>query len=73
MFIYKEAAVRRMEDIVVNTTCCVLVVFPIFALSYLTGKVEKLIVILTFVLLVSVVSSVLANAVHKSSLAVIAT
>jgi hypothetical protein len=72
MLTYKEGAVRLAEDIIVNVAFCLLVLVPILFLSYLKDKVAKLSLVLAFVLLSAVVSSYLANATHKTSLAVIA-
>lgn len=55
-----------------NIAFCLLVLIPILLLSYLKDKVAKLMLVLGFVLLSAVVSSFLANATHKISLAVIA-
>jgi hypothetical protein len=69
---YSDETVRRVEDVIVNATFCFLVLVPIFALSYLQNKVGKLLVVLGFVLVSSVVTTVLANVTHKNSLAIMA-
>jgi hypothetical protein len=70
--IYKEEAVRRVEDILVNIVFCLTILLPIFLLSFFGDKATKLAVVLGFVLLVAVVTSFMANAVHKTSFAVLA-
>ena len=61
-----------MEQTLVNLAFCILVICPIFALSYLTNKVAKLLLVLGCVLITSVLASVLSNNAQKSSLAVMA-
>ena len=71
-FNYSERGVRIAEQTIVNTAFCILVLAPIFALSFTTSKVGKLLLLLACVLLVSFVSSVLSDNAQKSSLAVVA-
>jgi hypothetical protein len=56
----------------VNATFCVLVLVPIFALSFITNRFAKLFLVLGCVLLASFVSSVLSDKVQKSNLAIVA-
>jgi len=72
MLYYSESAVRAFEDIAVNVSFGLLVLVPIIVLSFLKNKVEKLVLVLLFVLLSSIVATVLANATQKSSIAVVA-
>jgi hypothetical protein len=73
MLLYSEAAVRAFEDVMVNICFCLLVLVPIIALSYLKDKSGKLVLVIAFVILSSIVATFLANATHKSSIAIVAT
>jgi hypothetical protein len=64
--------VRLAEQTIVNATFCVLVLAPIFALSFVTNRIAKLFLVLGCVLLASFVSSVLSDKVQKSNLAIVA-
>jgi hypothetical protein len=70
--IYKESLVRRVEDIIVNVVFCLTILLPIFALSFVESQTRKLLLVLGFVLLVAIVTSFVANAVHKNTFAVLA-
>ncbi len=71
--IYKEAAVRRMEDILVNIVFCLTILLPISLLFFFGSKASKLAVVLGFVLFVAVVTSFMANAVNQKHFTVLAT
>jgi hypothetical protein len=70
--IYTEAAIRRLETILINIVFCLAILLPIFVLSFLGNKAGKLVVVLGFVIIVAVVTSFVANAVHKNTFAVLA-
>jgi hypothetical protein len=70
--IYTEAAIRRLETILINIVFCLAILLPIFVLSFLRNKAGKLVVVLGFVIIVAVVTSFVANAVHKNTFAVLA-
>jgi hypothetical protein len=72
ILLYSEDAVRRTEQTLVNLSFCVLVLGPIFGLSFLTSRVGKLFLVLAFVVPTSILASVLSDNAQKSSLAVMA-
>jgi hypothetical protein len=71
--IYREAAVRRVEDILVNFIFCLTILLPIFLLYFLKSTIGRLTVVLGFVGFAAVVTSFMANTVHKNTFAVLAT
>jgi hypothetical protein len=70
--IYSEAAVRRLEIILINIIFCLAILLPIFVLSFLGSKVGKLILVLGFVIIAAAVTSFVATSVQKNSFAVLA-
>jgi len=72
ILLYSETAVRRTEQTLINLSFCLLVLGPIFVLSFVGNKVAKLLIVLGCVLATSVLASVLSNNAQKSSLAVMA-
>jgi hypothetical protein len=72
ILLYSENAVRRTEQTLVNLSFCVLVLGPIFVLSFLTSKVGKLFLVFAFVLPTAVLASALSDNAQKGSLAVMA-
>jgi hypothetical protein len=72
LYYYSERGVRLAEQTIVNASFCILVLAPVFALSYITSQIAKLFLVLGCVLLASFVSSVLSDTVQKSNLAVVA-
>jgi len=72
MLIYSAPAVKLLGDITTNIIFCLLLIIPLILLSYLKGKVEKLILISVFIIASAIISSLLANKVHNITLAVMA-
>ena len=72
LLLYSEKAVRRTEQVLVNLSFCLLVLGPIFLLSFVANQVAKLCIVLGFVMATSVLASVLSDNTQKSGLAVMA-
>lgn len=72
ILLYSEEAVRRTEQVLVNLSFCILVLGPIFLLSFVANKVAKLLIVLGFVMATSVLASVLSDNAQKSGLAIMA-
>ncbi|KIX01971.1 uncharacterized protein Z518_07910 [Rhinocladiella mackenziei CBS 650.93] len=70
--LYSENKVRMAEKIIINLAFCIMVMVPLFILSYLTNVTIKLLVITTAFFITSVIASVLSNNIENASLAVIA-
>lgn len=61
-----------MEQMLISIGFCILLVCPIFALSYLQSKALKLIIVLIFILVLSTLTIDLAASTSKTSVALVA-
>jgi hypothetical protein len=72
LYYYSERGVRLAVQTILHVAICILVLAPVCALSVITSKIGKLVLVLGCVLLASFVSSVLSDKVEKSNLALMA-
>ncbi|KIW69966.1 hypothetical protein PV04_02278 [Phialophora macrospora] len=70
--LYSEKKVRFVEKVIINLTFCIMVIGPLFALTYLTSVTAKLLTITAALFITSVIASILSNTIENASLAVIA-
>jgi len=61
-----------VQKLLINLAFCIMVIVPIFILSYLTSVAVKLLVITAAFLVTSVIASMLCDTIEHASLAVIA-
>ena len=71
LFTYSERKIRIVEQTIINAAFCVLILGPIWLLSYLTSRAGKLSVILVSVLITCLVASFLPGHAQKTSLGVV--
>jgi hypothetical protein len=71
LFTYSKRKVEIAEQTIINAVFSVLILGPIWLLSYLNGKAEKLSIILVSVLVTCLIASLLPGNAQKASLGVV--
>jgi hypothetical protein len=69
---YSEENVQRAEAVFLHACFCLLLLFPIFALSYVSSKLVKLVILVVSLLAASVLTVGFLNAPNKNALALVA-
>jgi hypothetical protein len=70
--IYSEKAIQRAEQIIVNVGFCLLLIGPIFLLSYFKDKAARLVIFVAFIITGSVLTSGVIHGGNLANLAVMA-
>ena len=63
---------RFAEKIIINLMFCIMVIVPLFVLTYLDNVTAKLLTITGAFFITAIIASVLSNSIENASLAVIA-